>query len=111
MSDPLVPLQLHINKNPRAQPQDGGETATGQDDGEPSGPRITNWTDLISLTRNFLVAANRADFSKGHVIDLVVNKPRFADESDSDAESSSSDSSLDPVGEAEMLSSTPCAPS
>ncbi len=97
--------------------QNGDETANDQRDGVLSRARLNSWEDLISLTRQIIVTANRADFADGDFIDLLVDEPDLPkedddeDDVDSDASSNSSKDSLDPEGEEEMLTSTPRASS
>ncbi len=104
MSNSRKPLQLLLNKRGE---QNGGETANDQRDGVSSRPRLNSWEDLISLTRQIILTANRADFAGGDTIDLLVGEPDLLeDDVDSDVSSNSSKDSLDPEGEEEMLTST-----
>lgn len=102
MSKAPVPVRLEIDKSA----QDGGVTATDED--APSSPTIRSWDELISFTRNIISTANRANFARGDVIKVIVNQPAPDDSSDSDAASVGSEDSIDPAGEAEMMSSTSC---
>ena len=117
------PIQFHVTR-PHGHTGVAGENS-GSGEGPANAPTLRNWDDLLELARCVVILANRTNFGRGDVVEVVVGQPiasssqsldvqvSFDEESGYEAKPDSDpDEPLNPdgpEGEKKMMDCTPCA--